>query len=284
MENAVHRNERVSTSDPSGTDEAAAATLIDLQSMTECTMRNNAPTTGLPVRGDVDHHSFEPLQMDTNLDHAMSLNANNDIATGNMQSVIQGQSIPQLSQNLSGVDFEFSPPVMGSWGMHEESLGSWQISDDFDLENFNASLFLPNILEQTAWPAPQAIEKLGSPNVSVEDPRSLTASDMEEIQNLWITKTVNNFWKNDGNASYSVGPSRPVTPTIDHPSVTTVDDSYRNALTRRLRTRWKELALPSTEFLVWCYRFCRLSVLTKYTELCPTTLFHEVQPNFSDSS
>lgn len=223
----------------------------------------NAHATGLSIGGEVDHHSFEPLQMDTNLDHTIPLNTNNGIDMGNVQSVIQGQAVPQLSQNLSGVDFEFSPPVMGSWGMHEEPFGSWQISDDFDLESFNASLLLPNVFEQTAWQAPPVIEKVGFPSVSVEERHSLSASDMDEIQNLWITKTVNNFWKNDGNASYSVGPSRPMTPTADHPSVTTVDDSYRNALSRRLRPRWKELALPSTEFLVRRDRFPEVtSILT----------------------
>jgi hypothetical protein len=216
--------------------------------------KTNAPVTNLSRGGDFEHHSFEQSQMDSTLDHAMSLNANRDIDLGYVQSVNQDQSISQLSQNPSGVEFEFSPQAMGSWPMHQEPFGSWQISDDFDLEAFNASLLLPSILEQTAWQAPQVVDRDVVHTVSVAGSHSLNVSAMDEIQHLWITKTADNSWKNDGNASYSVGPSRPMTPTINRSSPTTVDDSYRNALSSRLRPRWKELPLPSTEFLVRSHR------------------------------
>ena len=57
-------------------------------------------------------------------------------------------------------------------------------------------------------------------------------------------------WKNDGNHSYSVVPTRPMTYTTDSPTGNTVDERYREDLSLKLRPRWKEDPLPSTEFLV----------------------------------
>lgn len=180
-------------------------------------------------------------------------NTNHGASAGYGRNLTQDPSNSRPLQTMPEVDFEFSPPIGGAWGSNQELFGACQISDDFDLDAFNASLSLPVFVDQSAWHMQPALQNGQSPSESNEETQMLTAPSMDEIQSLWITKMEENLCNNDANASYSVCPTRPMTPTTDRSSATTVDDSYRNDLSLRMRPRWKEHPLPSTEFLVYMH-------------------------------
>jgi hypothetical protein len=139
---------------------------------------------------------------------------------------------------------------MELWNLQNETFPSWHIGDDFDIEAFNASLLSPMAADQSVWygqtSTSQANELL-TPQIGT---RNSAAPSINDIQGLWVTKADSYSWKDANNASYSVAPTRPITPSTGSSSGNTVDERYRNDLSQRLRPRWKEDPLPPTEFLV----------------------------------
>jgi hypothetical protein len=162
------------------------------------------------------------------------------------------QNMQHASQNPQNGSFSF-PAQPEFWNMEGEShYPSWHIGEDFDLQTFNTSLLAPIFVDESAWrvASPEGHDDMGAtPRLG---PHSPSATSMEVIQGLWVTKADDNSRKNDG-LSYSVAPTCPITPTTMS-SANGVDDRYREDLSMRLRPRWKEDPLPSTEFLVYIPR------------------------------
>ena len=195
--------------------------------------------------GEASNTDFEASQINLQQGNLMPLGTTpSSNPTDNSRTTFESATAQQ-SQDHSGTDLYFS----SAWGVQLEPFTSWQIDDDFDLDAFNSSL-LSDYSEQAMWQTPQDVQTGSSTTVPVAEPHPLSASTMEEIQSLWITKADNHFWKNDGNVAYSGPPTRPSTPTPVQSSATPVNENYRNVLHMRMRPRWKEYPLPSTEFLV----------------------------------
>jgi hypothetical protein len=240
----------------SSTIEDAAATLANLQSISDhqnyniTSQTNLIPATFPSVAGNANNHTSEALQIDPNLEHTAQANTDTRVDQSHSPSTTREPDISQHSEHPIGDDFPAYPPVIGSLGIQMEPFTSWHIGEDFDFEAFNMSLLSPSVMDQMAWQGVPATSDDTSPAASNEEHQSMSALVMNEVQSLWITKTDNNYWWNGENASYSVCPTVPMTPTTELPSGATVNDRYRNNLSRRLHPRWREVSLPSTEFLV----------------------------------
>jgi hypothetical protein len=162
------------------------------------------------------------------------------------------QNMQQASQNSQNGSFSF-PAQPEFWNMEGEShYPSWHIGEDFDLQAFNSSLLAPMFVDESAWRVASPEGQGGMVATPRLGPHSPSVTSIEVIQGLWVTKADDNSRKNDG-LSYSVAPTRPITPTTMS-SANGVDDRYREDLSMRLRPRWKEDPLPSTEFLVYIPR------------------------------
>jgi hypothetical protein len=155
------------------------------------------------------------------------------------------QQAAQVSQN----DAYAFPSQPEFWSMEVESqYPSWHIGEDFDLHAFNNSLLAPMFVDESAW----RVSPEGQGGVAQTPrggPQSPSVNSMEIIQGLWITKADDNSRNKDA-VSYSVAPTRPITPTTMSSAGNGVDERYRDDLSMRLRPRWKEDPLPSTGFLV----------------------------------
>lgn len=225
--------------------DAAAATLVDLQIMTERgqgmiepgSSANDVPNDNSAIDPRLQNHDRQ----------------NSTVAEATMDNFLSNpmldQNMQHASQNPQNSSFSF-PAQPESWNMEGEShYPSWHIGEDFDLQAFNTSLLAPMFVDESAWRVVSSPEGQGgmvtTPRLGTHSP---SANSMEVIQGLWVTKADDNSRKNDG-LSYSVAPTRPITPTTMS-SANGVDDRYREDLSMRLRPRWKEDPLPSTEFLV----------------------------------
>ena len=174
----------------------------------------------------------EARQMSSSFSHEQAPGMDN---SGHMDVLLD----PNLHQNSHYVppdNFPYSPS-MEIWHSQNGYVPSWHIGDDFDIQAFNMSVRLPTVVDQSER------------DPSIEIGSSSTTS-IEDIQASWITKSDGFSWKDDINPSYSVAPTRPMTPVAESPARSVVDDRYRDDLSLRMRTRWKEDSLPTTEFLV----------------------------------
>lgn len=224
--------------------DAAAATLVDLQILTERgqgiiepgsstnDVQNNNSAIDPSLRG---HDSQNSTVTRATMDNFLS----NPMLDQNMQDA---------SQNSQNGSFSFlAQPEF--WNVESGShYPSWHIGDDFDLQAFNTSLLAPMFVDESAWRVtlPEGQDgRVATPRLGQHTP---SATSMEVIQGLWVTKADDNSRKNDG-LSYSVALTRPITPTTMSSS-NGVDERYREDLSPRLRPRWKEDPLPSIEFLV----------------------------------
>jgi hypothetical protein len=224
--------------------DAAAATLVDLQILTERGQGMIEPGTST---NDVSNNNsaIDPSLQNHDRQNSTVVQASMDSFLSNPTL---NQNMQQMSQNPQNGSFSF-PAQPEFWNMEVEShYPSWHIGDDFDLQAFNTSLLAPMFVDESAWRVSSPEGQGGMVATPRLGPHSPSATSMEVIQGLWITKADDNSRKNDG-LSYSVAPTRPITPTT-MPSANGVDDRYREDLSMRLRPRWKEDPLPSTEFLV----------------------------------
>lgn len=166
-----------------------------------------------------------------------------------LQNGVLNPSIQQpLAETQSG-GFTLSPHGEIWNTAPDSSYPSWLIGDDFDIEAFNMALLAPMFVDQSGWQT--AMPEMNSNIAATSRVRtqSQSVTSMDVIQGLWITKTDSNVRTDNGN-SYSVAPTRPMTPSMVSPGGTAVDDRYREDLSLKLRPRWKEDPLPSTGFLV----------------------------------
>ncbi len=230
--------------------DAAAATLVDLQILTE---RGQGMIE--PVPSSNDDVSNSNLAIDPSLQNHDRQNST--VGEADMDNFLSDpmldQNMQHASQNPQNGSFSF-PAQPEFWNMDGEShYPSWHIGEDFDLQAFNTSLLAPMFVDESAWRVASPEGQGGMVATPRLGPHSPSATSMEVIQGLWITKADDNSRKNDG-LSYSVAPTRPITPTTMS-SANGVDDRYREDLSMRLRPRWKEDPLPSTEFLVYIPEF-----------------------------
>lgn len=223
--------------------DAAAATLVDLQILTE--RGNGLIEPGAP-NNDVSNSfsAIDPsLQAQDRQNPQISHSNVNFLDHRMMDSEMQQPA--QASQN-GAYAFSTQPEF---WSMEIESqYPSWHIGEDFDLHAFNNSLLAPMFVDESTW----LVSPEGQGDVvqtARGGPQSPSANSIEMIQGLWITKADDNSRKKDA-VSYSVAPTRPITPTTLSSAGNGVDERYRDDLSLRLRPRWKEDPLPSTEFLV----------------------------------
>jgi hypothetical protein len=244
-----------------------AATLRDLETVSTASRLGEAASTLVNQHSLADHqnysesvsvgdiHSTGPHddrgnaielspQIDPSLQSAEPRSIESGVTMGFPPHALLDAEIQQYSQNGQPSNFSFSPH-MGYWHIENEPFPSWYIGDDFDIEAFNMSLRSPIAMDQLACHAPSE-RHVGDMVTPGMEPNK---DAMDEIQALWATKT-DSSWKNDGNSSYSVAPTRPMTPTTQSPLSNQVDERYRDDLLLRMRPRWKEDPLPSTEFLV----------------------------------
>jgi len=205
------------------------------------TSSNNVANDNSAIDPRLQDH---PRQSCTVMETAMDNFLSNPMLDQNMQ---------RTSQNPQNGSFSF-PAQPEFWNMEVESYyPSWHISEDFDLQAFNTSLLAPTFVDESAWRVASPEGQGGMVATPRLGPHSPSSGSMEVIQNLWVTKADDNSRKNDG-LSYSVPPTRPISPTTMS-STNGVDDRYRGDLSMRLRPRWKEDPLPSTEFLVFILGF-----------------------------
>ena len=240
-----------------------AGNQVDQRSSTNPQTHSPSSYMGVPVAADnqVDWHSSTHPQT-----HSAGESANED-----MHSIVyhdNGSSIAEAQQTNSSFSHEQTPGMDNSGNMdvlldpdlHQNShhvppnifpyspsmevshiqngyVPSWHIGDDFDIQAFNMSVRLPTVVDQSEC----------DPSIEIE---ASSTTSTEDIQALWITKSDSFSWKDDMNPSYSVAPTRPITPVAESPARSVVDDRYRDDLSLRMRTRWKEDSLPSTGFLV----------------------------------
>jgi hypothetical protein len=193
--------------------------------------------------------AIEIQQMDSNLNGGVVSSMDHSVDMDFSAHGLLGPDRQQYPHATQPDTFSFSPH-MGLWHIPNETLPSWHIGDDFNINEFNMSFSLPMIADQVASQASLSATQIDEHTAPRIEKGSLNTPSMEDIQGLWITNIENYSWKNDRNSSYSVAPTRPITPTAESPSGNTVDDRYRNELSLRMRPRWKEDPLPSTEFLV----------------------------------
>lgn len=230
----------------------AAATLVNLQSLTD--HQNNSQNVS--TSGDMTYPGYD----NNNVNAADVPPMNPSLQDGHPRDVVKNLNVgfsndlldPQLqqySQDPQSNSFPFSSQI-DLWNLQNESFPSWHVGDDFDLEAFNMCLGSPSLVDQFPWHAEATAAEDGNHATTRIEAQGPSAPSMEDIQGLWITKADNYSWKNDGNHWYSVALTRPITPTIDSPSGNTVDERYREDLSLKLRPRWKDDPLPSTEFLV----------------------------------
>jgi hypothetical protein len=159
------------------------------------------------------------------------------------------QEMENAPQELQRTDLGLSPLLDGWSHEIQPQYPSWQVRDDFDWEAFNLSLLVPMSVDETAWIVPPPSNQPASASRPEEVIQSPSPASMDVIMGLWVTRADDANRKADG-ISYSLAPTRPATPNNMSPG--TVDERYRDDLSNRLRPRWKEEPLPSTEFLV-CY-------------------------------
>jgi hypothetical protein len=230
----------------------AAATPVNLQSLTG--HQNN--TQNVPTSGDMPYSGYDNNNvnaadvppMNPSLQDGHSREVVNNLNVGFSDDLLDPQ-LQQYSQDPQSNSFPFSPQI-DLWNLQNESFPSWHVGDDFDLEAFNMYLRSPSLVDQFPWHAEATAAEDGNHATIRIEAQGPSAPSMEDIQGLWITKADNYSWKNDGNHSYSVAPTQPITPITDSPSGNTVDERYWEDLSLKLRPHWKEDTLPSTEFLV----------------------------------
>jgi hypothetical protein len=249
-----------------------AATLVDLQILNERGQGIFESSTS-PNDGSNDVSAIDPnLQNDQQNQQAPDSTMDNFLS-----NPLLDQSIHHAPQNSRNGSFSSSAQPE-FWNMEAEShYPSWHIGDDFNLQAFNNSLLAPMFVDESMWRAASPEGQGGLVAAPRAGPQSPSANSMEAIQGLWVTKADDTSRKNDS-LSYSVTPTRPMTPTTIS-SANGVDDRYRDDLSQRLRPRWKEDPLPSTEFLV-CDLGMSDNCLSNISEPGTPTLFHQVQPNF----
>jgi hypothetical protein len=224
--------------------DAAAATLVDLQILTE---RGQGMIEPVSSTNDVSNNNsaIDPRLQNHDRQNSTVAEATMD----NLSNPMLDQNMQRASQNPQNGSFSF-PAQAEFWNMEGEShYPSWHIGEDFDLQAFNTSLLAPMFVDESAWRVASPEGQGGMAATRRLGPHSPSATSMEVIQGLWITKADDNSRKNDGLSS-SVAPTRPISPTTMS-SANEVDDRYREDLSMRLRPRWKEDPLPSTKFLVY---------------------------------
>lgn len=255
----VHEKSRAAPVSPSDYDgessssraDNAAAVLVDLQSLTsrQNGSGNDYDSRDMSYMGDPHSRgsTTEMSQADQNLSGEPQRMGNSP-SLGFPSAVVMDTDAQYLVHNPQPGAFPFSSHT-GLWAVETESFPSWHIGDDFDLNAFNTSLLSPVFFDQFPLhnhdSATQS-QNIVEPTTEIQNP---SAPSIAVIQDLWVTKTDKNSRKGAG-ISYSVAATRPTTPARDFQPHKTVDDRYREDLSQRLRPRWKEDPLPSTEFLV----------------------------------
>ncbi|CZR65093.1 uncharacterized protein PAC_14993 [Phialocephala subalpina] len=228
----------------------AAATLLELQALTD----RPIDAQDQPISSHVHHGN--PDERTERSQMKQSLHNEERHPTGNGTGVSvdlssQGLLDPALEQYSNNSQSNVFPflPHMELWNLQNESFPSWHIGDDFDIEAFNMSLLSPMAADQSVWHGQTSTSQENELLALQIETQNSAAPSMNDIQGLWVTKADYYSWKDADNASYSVAPTRPITPSTESPSGNTVDERYRNDLSQRLCPRWKEDPLPPTEFL-----------------------------------
>lgn len=147
-------------------------------------------------------------------------------------------------------------------------------------------------VDETAWVVPPPANQPTPASRPAEVIQSPSPASLDVIMGLWVTKADESSRKVDG-ISYSLAPTRPATPNDMSPG--TVDERYRDDLSKRLRPRWKEEPLPSTKFLVcsliffrsitliWVQNFALLLFFTRFNPIFPILYALTFRPNKHNS-
>ncbi|KAH6700582.1 fungal-specific transcription factor domain-containing protein [Leptodontidium sp. MPI-SDFR-AT-0119] len=234
---------------PSRADHAVAP-LLELQAMTDRPIDGqDEPISSHVYHGNSGDRSEESQMNQCHHNEETSPTGNSPGADVDLLPLGLLDPAPeQFSNNGQSNTLPFLPD-MEFWNLQNESFPSWHIGDDFDIEAFNASLLSPAAADQSVWYGQTSTSQANGLLTPQIGTRNWAAPSMNDIQGLWVTKADYYSWKDANNASYSVAPTRPITPSTVSPSGNTVDERYRSELSQRLCPRWKEDPLPPTEFL-----------------------------------